>query len=348
MDAAKTVRGIFNGVNKYQLTVTRSGLSGSISTGDGKITGCTGTCTAADYAANASVTITATDGATDVFTGWAGACTGTVNPCVLSMGTADKGVTATFLPGASLTVATAASHGGLGTITTTDAKISCGADCSESYTVGTVVRVSANVGTNSIFKGWTSTPAGVCTANPCDLTLSEPTSLTATFEQPELTVIKAGAGSGTVTGDVGGAPEELNCGASCAHTFTLNDTVSLTATADSGSRFDAATGWTGDAACTTNPCTVSMTAAKSVTATFIKTWTVTVQVTGTGTVTDNFSHSCSSGSCPFVYDALADVTLTATTGGTFTGWGGGICTGTTPCSLVDLAADHTVTATFSP
>jgi|GEM_PF-2977774 len=73
-----------------------------------------------------------------------------------------------------------------------------------------------------------------------------------------LSVSKAGTGSGTVTG------ASIACGATCSASFDSGTTVTLTAAAASGSTFG---GWSG--ACTgTGTCAVSMTAARSVTATF--------------------------------------------------------------------------------
>ncbi|MDS4058620.1 MAG: M6 family metalloprotease domain-containing protein, partial [Candidatus Contendobacter sp.] len=77
-----------------------------------------------------------------------------------------------------------------------------------------------------------------------------------------LTVTKAGTGAGTVASITG----EINCGATCQYTYPpLADTVvTLTATPAAGSVF---TGWSG--ACSgTGTCTVTMNAAKSVSATF--------------------------------------------------------------------------------
>lgn len=75
-----------------------------------------------------------------------------------------------------------------------------------------------------------------------------------------LSVTKAGLGTGTVTS----APSGINCGATCSANFSTGTSVTLTAAAASGSTF---TGWSG--ACTgTSTCTVSMTAARAVTATF--------------------------------------------------------------------------------
>ncbi|MBI1736724.1 MAG: hypothetical protein HYR51_16280, partial [Candidatus Rokubacteria bacterium] len=77
-----------------------------------------------------------------------------------------------------------------------------------------------------------------------------------------LTVTKSGGGTGTVTSN----PARITCGATCAANFSIGQTVTLTASAASGSVF---AGWSG--ACSgTGSCTVTMNAAKSVTATFAK------------------------------------------------------------------------------
>jgi Fibronectin type III domain/PASTA domain/Divergent InlB B-repeat domain len=77
-----------------------------------------------------------------------------------------------------------------------------------------------------------------------------------------LTITKSGAGSGTVTSNVGG----INCGAVCAADFDAGTAVTVTAAAGSGSKF---AGWTG--ACTgAGSCTVTMDAAKNAVATFTK------------------------------------------------------------------------------
>lgn len=73
-----------------------------------------------------------------------------------------------------------------------------------------------------------------------------------------LTVSKSG------TGTVTSSPAGINCGATCSASYNSGTSVTLTATAAAGSTF---TGWSG--ACTgTGSCIVTMSAAKSVTATF--------------------------------------------------------------------------------
>ena len=75
-----------------------------------------------------------------------------------------------------------------------------------------------------------------------------------------LTVTKAGAGSGTVTS----SPAGINCGGDCSEGYASGTSVALTAAASAGSTF---AGWSG--ACSgTGACAVTMSAARSVTATF--------------------------------------------------------------------------------
>jgi hypothetical protein len=76
-----------------------------------------------------------------------------------------------------------------------------------------------------------------------------------------LTVTKAGGGSGTVTSD----PARIACGGACSAEFEGNTGVILTATATAESAF---TGWSGEGCTGTGICTVAMTQARSVTATF--------------------------------------------------------------------------------
>jgi beta-xylosidase/chitodextrinase len=98
-----------------------------------------------------------------------------------------------------------------------------------------------------------------------------------------LTVTKSGAGSGTVTG--GG----INCGSTCTATV-VSGNVNLTATPTSDSTFD---GW-GGACSGTGTCTVAMTAAKTVTASF--------SAGGTWPPSSTFSN-------PVLWEDLADVDI---------------------------------------
>ncbi len=70
---------------------------------------------------------------------------------------------------------------GTGTIISIPAGINCGYDCTESYSAGSLITLSAMADSNSIFVGWSGEK---CTGNStrCILTLNEPTTITANFE----------------------------------------------------------------------------------------------------------------------------------------------------------------------
>jgi len=136
----------------------------------------------------------------------------------------------------------------------------------------------------------------------------------------ELTVTKAGTGSGTVTSN----PAGIACGSDCSHEYPAGRTVTLTATASGGSGF---TGWGGACSGTAATCTVTMDAAKAVTANFNPNVVLTLELTsersnslsdfGNGTVTGTGGLSCTihGGSSPVRctrhYGPGTQVTLTA-------------------------------------
>ncbi len=156
---------------------------------------------------------------------------------------------------ATLTVAKT----GNGTITSSPAGISCGSDCSESYASGAAVTLTATAAAGSSFTGWSDACTGSAT---CTVTMNAAKSVTATFalQTFALTANKSGSGSGTITS----SPAGISCGSDCSESYASGAAVTLTATAAAGSSF---TGWSG--ACTGSAtCTVTMNAAKSVTATF--------------------------------------------------------------------------------
>ena len=79
--------------------------------------------------------------------------------------------------------------------------------------------------------------------------------------QHTLTASKDGTGNGTLTSN----PSGINCGSDCTEDYEANTSVVVTATPDGVSEF---TTWSECDSPSGNECTVSMTGAKSVTATF--------------------------------------------------------------------------------
>jgi hypothetical protein len=314
---------------KATLTLAKAGNgSGSVSSTPAGIT-CGSTCSAS-YTAGTSVTLTATPAAGSLFTGWSGACTGT-GSCVVTMSAAQS-VTATFtLQTFNLTLTKAGA--GSGTVTSSPSGINCGTTCSASFNNGTSVTLTASASAGSTFAGW----SGACTGTgSCVVSMTSAQSVTATFNLQNftLTLAKAGAGSGNVTS----SPAGIDCGTTCSGSYTNGTSVTLTPTAAAGSTFG---GWSG--ACTgTGSCVVSMTSAKSVTATFnLQTFalTATKSGTGSGTITSSPAGINCGSTCSANYTIGTSVTLTATAaaGSTFTGWTG-VCTGTGPCVVTVDAA----------
>src|SRR5206468_2872650 len=130
-----------------------------------------------------------------------------------------------------------------------------------SYSYNTTVTLTATPALGSAFTGWSG---GGCTGTgPCTVTLTAATAVTATFTPTfVLTVSKPGAGAGTVSS----TPAAIDCGPTCTATFVSGTVVTLTATPAAGSVF---TGWSGGTCSGTDSCVVTVTAATTVTPTFV-------------------------------------------------------------------------------
>jgi uncharacterized repeat protein (TIGR02543 family) len=152
---------------------------------------------------------------------------------------------------------------GAGTVTSSSGGINCGSTCSATFASGALVTLSAAASSGSTFAGWSG--AGCSGTSSCTVTMSTAQTVTATFNSQvttyALTVTRSGSGTGTVTSSTGG----INCGSTCSANIASGTTVTLTAAAASGSTFG---GWSNGCTGTSATCTVSMTAARTVTATF--------------------------------------------------------------------------------
>ena len=254
----------------------------------------------------------------------------------------------TGAPPTSFALTVTKSGTGTGTVTSTPAGISCGTTCSASFDSRTVVNLTATPDTGSTFAGW----GGACSGTGgCSVTMDAAKSVSANFTANPgpftLTVAKSGTGTGTVTS----TPSGISCGATCSASFANGTVVSLTAAPDSGSTF---AGWSG--ACSgTGACSVTMDAAKSVSANFTANpgpFTLTVAKTGTGTGTVASSPagiSCGTTcSASFASGTVVSLTAAPDSGSTFAGWGGA-CSGTGACSVtMDAAKSVSVTFTANP
>lgn len=324
----------------HTLTVTLAG-TGTVTSSPTGID-CGSTCA---YAFNSGtlVTLTATPGSGFAFAGWSGGvCTGT-GTCQVTMDAA-KAATATFAPSYNMFITKTGA--GSGTVTSSPAGINCGATCLYSFASGTVVTLTASPTAGSSFNGWSG--EGCSGTGTCQVTMSAAKSVTADFVALPtftLSVSKAGAGTGTATS----SPVGINCGSTCSAPFASGTVVTLTASPLAGSTF---AGWSGGCS-GTGACTITMSAAQSVTATFnvASTTTFTLSIvkagTGAGTVTSSPAGISCGAACSSAFATGTVITLTAVpdSGSTFTGWSGAGCSGTSTC-VFTISADTPVTATF--
>ena len=320
---------------------------------------CGSSCTAVYPAGATTVTLTAVEDASSVFTGWSlGTCT--TATCTVTMDT-DTTVTATFI--VAHTVIVKKQVGGVDTtnhaVTSTPARLNCTSgtnNCSARFVAGSNVTLnpSAEVvgGVSYIFDSW----SGACSGSgSCPLTVNADLAATATFRvapSHTLTVTKAGLGgpSGHVASDA--AHPGINCDPDCNAQYQEGATIVLTATAGTGTF----TSWTGCTSAAGNQCTVKIiTSDVAVTATFTAyQLTVNNASAGGGTgVVSSAKIDCGA-TCSAIYSFNDVVTLSAVaTNGGFTGWSGGTgsavaCNGSpSPTCTFTIGATSTIIATFT-
>lgn len=122
--------------------------------------------------------------------------------------------------------------------------------------------------------------------------------------------------------------------------YAPGSVVTLTAVSGQGFAF---AGWSGDLSGTTNPATLTMSADRSVTASFapVPTFTLAVSSVGGGSVSLAPPGGVYAAGTPVTLSALADP------GFAFEGWSGDLSGAANPATLV-VAANASVTATFGP
>ena len=322
------------------LTVTRDGTGAGTVTSSPAGIDCGATCTAT-YDIGTAVTLTAAAAVGSTFAGWSGGgCSGT-GTCTVTLAAATA-VTATFTLN-SYALSVTRSGAGSGTVTSSPGGINCGVTCSSTYSHGAMVTLTAAAAVGSTFAGWSG--GGCSGTGTCTVTVTAATAVTATFtlDSYALSVIKAGAGDGTVTS----SPAGIACGADCSEPYTYGTAVTLTATPATGATF---AGWTGGGCSGTGTCTVTVAAATDVTATFtVSQYTLSVikMGSGGGGVSSlpggiNCGGTCSAS---FAHGTVVQLTATPAMYSIFNGWNGGGCTGTGLCTIT-MTGDVTLGASF--
>jgi Divergent InlB B-repeat domain len=247
--------------NSLVLSVEKAGI-GTVTSNPAGIA-CGAACSASFTTATV-VTLSATPGASQTFSGWSGDCTGSASSCVVTMDQA-RSVRATFAPAAgqsnyTLTV----SVSGTGTVASQPAGINCTtANCAAAFAADTVVALTATPAAGQSFTGW----SGACTgaASSCQVTMNQLRSVSANFERisgvQSFALTVAVSGSGVVVSQ----PAGINCGSDCAEQYAANTSVTLTAQPASGQVFN---GWGGACSGTQPTCALQLSQVRSVQAAF--------------------------------------------------------------------------------
>jgi hypothetical protein len=166
----------------------------------------------------------------------------------------------------------------------------------------------------------------------------------------KLSVDKEGTGTGTVVSNPGG----IACGSKCNASFETNQKVTLTASPGSGSTF---VSWKGCEKGGVNgrQCTVTMDAAKTVSAKFLTAYDVKVERIGSGLGKVSSSpggvlclSNCASTTAAFKEGTSVTLSAAPSKNYVFTEWTGDCSGSSLTCSLGSLAADKSVGAKFSP
>jgi M6 family metalloprotease-like protein len=377
MGSAQNVAASFTAVaatRLVMLTKTGSGTGGVTSSPAGL--SCAGGCPSAlvSFASNTAVTLVAQADSGSTFAGWSGACTGT-GACTIAAGTGTANITASFN-----------ASGGSGTVTALLLTNVSGATGSlQTYSVAVPagatnlkIQTSGGTGDADLYIRFGQAPttsvfdcASLLYGNneTCEVpfpntgayyhilleayTAFSGLTLTATYQpgatqNHALTVTRQGTGSGTVTS----TPAGIHCGATCTASYAAGTPVTLTAQAAAGSTFN---GWSGACTGTAGTCTVSMSAARSVTASFNSTttrpFTLNKAGSGTGSVTITPPGVTCDATCTRSWPVISNnvvVTLVAqaSAGSSFAGWSGA-CTGTGTCTIAAGTSAVDVTASFN-
>ena len=190
------------------------------------------------------------------------------------------------------------------------------------YANGAAVSLTAQGQSGYAFQGWYGDASG--TAQPLNVTMDANKVIFAAFPGWPLTVTISPAGSGTVTK----SPDQP----------TYLPGTQVTLTASSSFPF---VGWSGDASGNTNPLTVTMDAAKNITANFqAYSLTTIVSPSGSGTVTRNPDQAAFD-----VGGTKVALAAQPNRGYLFGSWSGDL-TGTNNPDTVLMNANKTVTANF--
>jgi Divergent InlB B-repeat domain len=154
---------------------------------------------------------------------------------------------------------------GSGNVATASRNIDCGTVCSADVAADTQLTLTATPAAGQELEGW----GGACssaTGDSCTLTVQQATTISATFRAATgggsaFALAVAVTGSGRVTSQ----PAGIDCGSTCNANYAASTSVTLTAAPAQNQVLQA---WGGACSGSAATCTVVMSAARNVTATF--------------------------------------------------------------------------------
>ena len=275
----------------------------------------------ADFSSPTSVTLTAQAAVGSKFKEWHGDANGTNPVCVLTSDSV-KSVDAEFVPAESFSLSATTIGTGAGRVTWFPEI--------EKYVEGSEVSLTAEASAGSKFTGWQGDASGQNAIY--SLTMDSAKSVSAEFTELEffdLGVFTTGSGKGVIYLQ---DPD--------AEKYMEGSVVTLTAEAANGSEFKR---WSGSASGSDSTCTVTMDAAKTVTAEFVQLESFALDVSATGTGSGRVTRSVDRRR----YFLGSTVTLTAQAdeGSIFTGWYGD-AGGLDDACTVTINSKTSVTAEF--
>ena len=324
MAAAKNVAAAFT-IKSYTITATAGG-GGSISP--------SGTVSV-NYGGSQSFTITPNADYTIGSVVVDGVSAGAVTSYSFTNVTGNHSITVNFTAVQQNSLNVTKAGTGSGVITSSPAGISCGADCSEVYTAGTVVTLTATPDGNSSFAGW----SGACTGSgACTVTMAAAKNVAAAFTIKSYTITATAGGGGSISPS---GTVSVNYGGSQSFTITPNADYTIGSVVVDGVSAGAVTSYSFTNVTGNHSITVNFTAVQQ------NSLNVTKAGTGSGVITSSPAGISCGADCSEVYTAGTVVTLTATPDGnsSFAGWSGA-CTGSGACT-VTMAAAKNVAAAFT-
>ncbi len=229
-----------------------------------------------------------------------------------------------------------------------DCDAASGGRCYANLTHGATLHLEASPDSGSSLVAWSPSACG--SGATCDVVVDADIMVEVTFAQVDdgleaLTVLIAGAGTGSVTS----SPTGIDCDVECSARFPANEAVTLTAVAVPGSSF---VGWSGACTGTSAQCTVTLAEASIAVATFephVYDLEVALLGTGVGAVTSVGDAIDCGGTCRAHVGHGDELILHATpeAGSALLAWGGACASaGTASTCEVTVTGDIQVTASF--